>query len=240
MKMKKYSLLLFLLFYSIISCAGLSISPLVLRFNATDSYQDLKISNTGTTIQYVKIVPTLVVVEKNKVKQIKIKDPEKMGLLITPSKLVLPPKQSKYVRVVLTRPAGAVERDYIIDVTPVIGRIIYPKIAGNNSKHSQVAMKIIIAYGVMTIVNPKVPHLNIVVKRNKKTITVKNSGNEGVVLRAAKQCSHPEQCVLLKGVETKILYPSQVWSFTVPHPEPVSFQGTYLGRIGKRMQFTSN
>jgi len=237
--MKKYSLLL-LLFYSVISCAGINVSPLVLRFNPADSYQDLKVSNTGTTIQYVKIVPNLVVLRKNRVKQIKIKDPKKMGLLITPSKLVLPPKQSKYVRVVLTKPAGKVERDYVIAVTPVTGRIIYPKIAGKNAKKSQLAMKVIIAYGVMTIVNPKVSHVHIVVKRNKRKITVKNSGNVGVVLRGAKQCSHPRKCVLLKRVNTKILYPTQRWSFTVPHPKPVSFQGTYLGRIAKRMKFTSN
>jgi P pilus assembly chaperone PapD len=77
--------------------------------------------------------------------------PQQSGLLVSPTKLVLPPGAKRLIRVQLLQPPGAVERRYTILVKPVEGDPISLKSSRDDVR---AAVRVVVAYGVVVIIPP--------------------------------------------------------------------------------------
>jgi P pilus assembly chaperone PapD len=138
-------------------------------------------------------------------------DPEKLGLLVSPARMILEPGQRKLVRIASLAPAGDRERVYRVTVKPVVG----------NLQPANSGLKIVLGYDVLVLVRPARPVVDVSGSRNGKALRFVNSGNESVEVIDGRQCpaSHAP-CAELPG---KRLYPGASWTVELPSDLPAEY-----------------
>lgn len=179
--------------------------------------KDIEVENPGTENLYIEITPSVVndpgTANENRVA---IVDPRESGLLVTPSKLVIPPGGRKLVRLVSLKPLGDHEKVYRVTFKPVVGDL----------ETDHIGVKILVGYEVLVLMQPAQPNPNVVALRSGKTMSFENKGNTNVLLREGKQCpdgvdSNSEKCQRING---KRLYPGNNWSVDLPFNKAVDYQ----------------
>jgi len=183
--------------------------------------QDIRVTNLGDDIAYVKITPKLIAHPGSPEEKIlTIEDPSKLGLLVTPRVMKISPHKYKLIRLVFTQNPDATDRLYRVDVQPVAGDLLLPK------KSNEMGIKILVGYGVVVIQRPTKLKVAIEMQRNKNTLVVKNNGNTNVVLMDGKQCdSNGDNC---QELPVKRIYAGQTWEQTLPYNTPVTYMESYL------------
>lgn len=142
------------LIYPTLSSAGVHPFPMILRFY-DDQSLDFKVSNDDTDhVAYVsmQVEPYQEPGKKEQPanqKPVKPLDPRESGLLISPTKLVLPPGGSRLVRVRLIQPPGPIVRRYIVRVTPEESEVLNTT---TDKEAIRAGVRVVIAYGVGVIV----------------------------------------------------------------------------------------
>ena len=169
-----------------------------------DSKQDVEVWNQGSDRSYVAIEPAEVLNPGTPAESRRTDpDPEKLGVLVSPARMILDSGQRKLVRISEIAPPGERERVYRVTVKPVAGPI-----AANQS-----GLKVLIGYHVLVLVRPAQPKANIAATRSGETITFRNDGNVSVELEQGRQCdASGKSCSDLPG---KRLYAGAQWSTQV-------------------------
>jgi P pilus assembly chaperone PapD len=222
------ALVAFLLFLTASpSYAMIGVSPVIIDLDpqskniAASRTQDVRVYNHGGEIAYIKITPRIVDHPGTKhEKQIEVKNPQELGMLVSPRKLMIPPGQFKLVRFVFTKKPGKVDRIFRVDIQPVSGSLLLPK-----TKKEEVGIKLMVGYAVLVMQRPNNPMPKLSIKRDGRIVTVKNTGNTNVLLADGTQCENgSKKCVEL---ETHRLYAGNTWTFKAPKALPVRFKGFY-------------
>ena len=198
--------------------ANMVISEAILHFEPGKPLRkDIEIENTGDETMYVQVEPMVVRSPGTEDEEREIfKDPREAGLLVTPNKIVIPPKGRKLVRfVVLKQPIN----------TDAVYRVTFRPISnGVEGQKNQIGVKVVIAYQVLVLVQPAKPEPNLVVKREGNQLKFKNKGNTNVLLREGKQCpsdtATEDECEMLRGNR---LYAGNEWSVNLPSKRPVEY-----------------
>lgn len=175
--------------------------------------QDVKVSNTGEDVMYVQL-------EVFKVKnpgteneeRIKVDNPRELKLIATPNKLIIPPGGQKLIRIVNLDQDNETERVYRINVTPIL-----PPLQEDTSQ-----LRIVVAYQILTIVQPNNPDSSLEVDKNGKSITFQNNGNSNVLLSEGSQCK-PGENDKCEELPSRRLYAGNVWELELPYDAPVSY-----------------
>lgn len=173
---------------------------------------DIEIWNNGTDRAYVALEPREILnaglPDEARQEQ---RDPEKLGLLVSPSRMILEPGQRKLARIADIAPASYRERVYRVTVKPVTGTL----------ESSDTALKILIGYDVLVLVRPVDVRLGLVGRRNGNTLVFRNQGNASVELTEGRQCDQAHaRCRELPG---KRLYSGAEWSQTLLSNGPVEY-----------------
>jgi len=176
-----------------------------------DSRQDIEVWNTGTDRAYVAVEPAEIVDAGTSSETRRSEpDPEKLGLLVAPSRMILEAGQRKLVRIAEIAAPGGRERVYRVTVKPVVGRVT----------SAESGLKVLVGYDVLVLVRPAQPQANVSATRSGNTVTFRNDGNVSVELEDGRQCdSTGKSCSDLQG---KRLYAGSQWSTQVGpgrHPE---------------------
>ncbi len=173
--------------------------------------QDVEVSNTGDEVLYVQ-VDVLRVSKPGAPDEVreKVDNPQDLKLLATPSKLIIPPGSRKLVRIVNLQTSNDEERVYRINVTPIV-----PPLQEESSQ-----LRIVVAYQILTIVQPNDPETNLAVTRDGKVIRFSNSGNTNVLLSDGQQCQGEDNC---QELPSRRLYSGNSWEHTLPFDAPVSY-----------------
>jgi P pilus assembly chaperone PapD len=150
-------------------------------------------------------------------------DPEKLGLLVSPSRMILEPGARKIVRLATLLPPGDRERVYRVTVRPLVG--------GIDSGDS--GLKILVGYDLLVLVRPSQPLANVTAVRSGRKLTFGNGGNVSVELTAGRQCdpSHA-RCTDLPG---KRLYPGASWTVELGSDGPAEYVLRSPGRADRRV-----
>lgn len=175
--------------------------------------QDVKVSNTDDETMYVQVEVFKVENAGTETeKRFKVSNPQDLKLLATPNKMVIPPGGQKLVRIVNLQPNSKDERVYRINITPIV-----PPLEENVSQ-----LRIVVAYQVLTIVQPNNPESTLVAKRNGKKIRFSNTGNSNILLSEGKQCNlaSADKC---ESLESHRLYAGNSWELELPYDSPVSY-----------------
>ncbi len=196
--------------------ASMVLSNVILHFEpGQPTRQDIEIENTGDETMYVQVRPHRIVDPGTDAEQRSfIADPREAGLLVSPNKLVLPPRGRRLLRFVDLDPGGASERVYRVAVTPVVGDL----------EAEASGLKILVGYEVLVLAQPAAPEHRLVGHRDGKSITFRNDGNTNILLREGIQCPHDdaptEECVVLGA---KRLYPGNTWAVELPWDRPLEY-----------------
>jgi P pilus assembly chaperone PapD len=182
--------------------ADLVLSQLIVELQpGANSRQDVEVWNSSPDRAYVAVEPAEIVDPGQASQQRRTDpDPEKLGLLVSPARMILEPGQRKLVRVADLLPPSDRERVYRITVKPEVGAI-----ASATS-----GLKVLVGYDVLVLVRPVDPRPNVSFTRAGDTATFRNSGNASVELIDGRQCdAGGKSCSDLPG---KRLYSGAEWS----------------------------
>lgn len=187
------------------------------------SRKDIELWNNSDERYYVEITPAEIL-NPGQLSEMRreVPNPEQLGLLVSPNRMILEPGQHKVIRVAaIASPAGR-ERVYRVTVKPVVGDI----------SDGQTGLKILVGYDVLTIVRPGNPVPKIVGGREGRTLVVRNDGNSSAELLNGKQCVTPgKNCTELRG---KRIYSGAEWRLELPGDGPVEYSvklGTQLSTV---------
>ena len=192
--------------------AGLSVAPVIVDVQPNQPPRaDVELFNDGTETVYVVVEPSRIEDPGDAdEKRVRLADPQALGLLATPNRLVLQPGQRKFVRIALLSPPGDADRIYRVTVKPVIGEV----------KSGETGLKILIGYDLLVIQRPGKPDASIIASRAGDTLTLKNAGNTNAELFQGQQCDPQRQCTPLPGHR---LYAGASWSVPIKPGLPIDY-----------------
>lgn len=201
--------------------AGIVLSDLIVELQPANQLKDdIEVWNDSPDRAYVAVEPREILQPGTPEEAVrKDPDPEKLGLLVTPTRMVLEPGQRKLLRLATLAPPSDKERIYRVTVKPVAGDL-----QAQNS-----GLKILVGYDVLVLVRPTVSAPLVSGVRSGRTLKFTNSGNASVELVDGRQCDSSRQhCVDLPG---KRLYAGASWSEQLNSDLPVE----YTVREGKKV-----
>jgi len=137
-------------------------------------------------------------------------DPEKRGLLVAPSRMILEPGQRRLIRLAPIGPRGSAERVYRVTVKPVAGAL----------SGEETGLKLLIGYDVLVLLRPASIRPSLAAIRSGKRLTVRNDGNASVELIDGRQCAAKTACIELPG---KRLYAGAEWTQDLPSDAPADY-----------------
>lgn len=141
----------------------------------------------------------------------KDRDPEQLGLLVSPARMILEPGQRKLARVAVISTDHARERVFRVTVKPAVGPI-----TSNSS-----GLKVLVGYDVLVLVRPAEVHTSVTGKRVGKDLFLQNDGNSSVELLEGSQCEPAsKRCVRLPS---KRLYAGATLTQTLPITGSVTY-----------------
>jgi P pilus assembly chaperone PapD len=160
--------------------AELVLSQLVVELTPGDhGRSDIEIWNDDRERAYVAAEPRLVVNPGTPSESRRDNpDPEKLGLLVSPSRMILEPGQRRLLRIAAIAPPSDREQVYRVTVRPVVGEL---SAAGSG-------LKVLVGYDVLVLVRPKEMHAHVSGSRQGGKLILKNDGNVSVELVDGKRC----------------------------------------------------
>lgn len=221
-----------------IASANLSISKLWIEFKEGDQERnDLVIRNDSQDRYYVSVsVSEILDAGTDTERKVAEADPEKLGLLVTPSQLVLEPGAIRSIRLVSLNKALTKDRVYRVLVAPQVGAI---KTDGVNSDARGVAIKMLAAYDVLVIDRPSANEAVIQAQRFPDHVALTNSGNTNILVAEGYVCPNSVQAApdeeKCKRVDAQRLYAGNAMTFALGTPGDRVFVKT---RTGPEANFT--
>lgn len=180
---------------------------------------DLIIRNESADRYYITVSPVEVLSPGTADEQrVENSDPEQLGLLVSPNRLVVDPGGMRAIRVVSLNDSVTVDRVYRIRVTPQVGEIQ----AGDPGADARgMTVKLLTAYDVLVTVRPPKPESGITATRLGNEVTIRNAGNSNTLLFDGVACSPAaaqggeESC---EEIGARRLYPANEWKVTLKDP----------------------
>ena len=185
--------------------ADLKLSQLIVELQPESRARDLELWNDSSERAFVAVEPREIVnpgtpsqVDRRNL------DPQKLGLLASPARLILEPGQRRLLRVASLNPVGEREQVYRVTVRPVAG--VLASSAGSG-------IKIMVGYDVLVLVRPPQPTAAVTSTRDRGKLLLRNDGNSSVELIEGQQCDPQHKtCLPLGG---KRLYAGASWVLDV-------------------------
>jgi P pilus assembly chaperone PapD len=181
--------------------------------------QDILIRNESKDKYYITVTPSEVINpgEDTSTKVTKT-DPQELGLLVTPNRLILEPGASRSIRVVSLNDQLTRDRIYRVLIAPQVGDL-RPDAAPPGQK--AVALKILTAYEALVIARPADDTGKLVGQRSADGLTLKNVGNSNVLIYDGSACpvSPPGGAKLpCTKLPARRMYAGNQWHVPLPHP----------------------
>lgn len=193
--------------------ADLILSELIVELQpAKQVRDDVEIWNNSPERTYVAVEPREIVNPGlPSQSERKDPDPQMLGLLVSPSRMILEPGQRKLLRMAMLSSDADKEHVYRVTVKPVVGGI----------ESSDTGLKVVIGYDVLVLVRPAQPVSRVSAARKGRELTFSNSGNVSVEVVEGRQCANGHvQCAQLPG---KRLYPGASWTVELPSDLPAQY-----------------
>jgi P pilus assembly chaperone PapD len=193
--------------------ADIVLSQLIVDLQrGTHNRDDVEIWNNGPERAYVAIEPREILDPGRPGQSSREEpDPQKLGLLVAPARMILEPGQRKLVRIAALAADGGRERVYRVTVKPVAGPL-----ASDAS-----GLKVLVGYDVLVLARPSEARPDVTGERSGNRLTVRNDGNVSVELTQGRQCDAANlNCRDLPG---KRLYAGAQWTETLPGSGPAEY-----------------
>jgi P pilus assembly chaperone PapD len=206
------------------SDAQVVIDKVEIELDVSNRYDDIELTNPGDEPLYIQIEPSRIEHPGRPNEQrVSERNPESLGLLITPLRLIVPPGERHRVRVVALEPQPRMDQVFRVTIRPVVGRV---------ETREKAAVKVIVAYDVLVLVRPPDAHASIEIDRNGRTATLRNTGNSSAVLHDGQQCDTSQTAC--QTLPARRLYGGAEMKLELPYDTPASYVVRFRERIGTR------
>ena len=148
-------------------------------------------------------------------KHVEIANPDEMGLLVSPSRLILEPTATRALRVVSINPPLTKDRIYRLKVTPRVGDITAPGVLGEDRAASMVML---MAYDLIIVVRPVHPEAKLQATRQGNSLTLTNGGNSNTVLLDGRVCTDATELNCTR-LDDRRMYAGASWQIALPTPD---------------------
>lgn len=147
---------------------------------------DLVVRNESKDVYYVTVsVDEIIAPGTVEEKRVRGTDPEQMGLLVTPNRLVLRPNDMRAIRLVSLNNALDRDRVYRVSVVPQVGELSLQK---NEASDKAIAIKVLAAFDVLVTARPAKPAQQLVSTHDGKWMNIANQGNSNILLLDGEVC----------------------------------------------------
>jgi P pilus assembly chaperone PapD len=204
--------------------AELVLSQLVVELGTPGQQRsDIEIWNNSEERAYVSVEPSEIVDPGTPAELRRSEaDPEKRGLLVSPTRMILEPGQRRQMRFAPVGPREDRERVYRVTVKPVAGPL----------SAAETGLKLLIGYDVLVLLRPADLRQNLVARRVDGRLTFRNEGNASLELIDGRQCvAGKTNCTPLPG---KRLYAGAEWSQELPSTAPVDYTVVSNGQPSRK------
>ncbi|MEO0608504.1 MAG: hypothetical protein AAFY82_09760 [Pseudomonadota bacterium] len=194
--------------------AQMTVDPVILAFDRPDlKRQDMLVGNVGLRPLYLEVSAARIL-EPAAVGETYLTspNPDEVGLLVAPRRIVLQPGEEKTVRVIRLDQDFKTDQAWRVQFKPVIGDVI---------TDTPVAIPLI-AVKALVFARPGGATAKIIGQREGRALLLANVGNTNAVISNGVQCAAPG--IDCQAVSGKRLWPGMVWSTRLPLDAPVSFQ----------------
>lgn len=181
---------------------------------------DVIVRNESKDRYYITVTPSEIVNPgTDKEQRVEQADPEKLGLLVTPNRLILDPGAIRSIRIVSLNADLKSDRIYRVKISPEVGDIDTPAAGDNHA----VAIKILAAYDVLVTARPRNAKAQLVTTRGTDDLVIRNDGNTNILLfdgqlcppgaddKAAPDAKPAEGKPACEGVGSHRIYPGASW-----------------------------
>lgn len=187
---------------------------------------DIVIRNESQDRYYITVAPVEISTPGAEIEQREqIADPEALGLLVSPNRLIIEPGGLRSIRLVSLNDALEKDRVYRVKVSPQVGEIE----AGDLGADARgVSVKLLTAYDLLVTARPAKPVAKLVTTRDANGLTIANEGNTNTLLFEGWACpvgaKPPTGEAAVTQATTggctelgaKRLYPSNRWTLALP------------------------
>ncbi|MGE5563246.1 MAG: molecular chaperone [Bacillota bacterium] len=204
--------------------AGIVLSDLIVELQPGEQAKDdIEVWNNSPDRAYVAVEPREIIDPGTSGQTVrKDPDPQKLGLLATPARMVLDPGQRKLIRVALLAPPANRERVFRVTVKPVVGEL---------ESHDS-GLKILVGYDVLVLVRPQNSAPSVTAVRLGRELRFTNNGNVSVELVDGRQCDETRtHCQDLPG---KRIYAGATWTEQLNSDLPVEYTVKEPGQVVRR------
>jgi hypothetical protein len=173
--------------------ASISVQPLNLMFSPADqeNYQSVKIKNLSDETAYVAVDATRLADPGHSDTRLSYlgEDPGKFGLLVSDTRLIIPPYQQRVITVTNLLQNNPVDAVYALSISPVNPALLGVDVTGEkNTKTVATGVQIIVGYQVNVFVKPVNPSNPVKLSVKDQTLSATNTGNSFNVLEAVFAC----------------------------------------------------
>lgn len=193
--------------------AEIVLSDLVVELQpGNQARADVEIWNSGPERAYVVAEPAEVIAPgtTNEARR-RDADPEKLGLLVTPARMILEPGQRRLLRIAALGEPSQQERTFRVTTRPVAGQL----------QSEEPGIKLLVGYDILVLSRPADPRPNLESSREPGQLTIRNIGNVSVELVDGQQCNPSgDHCEDLPG---KRLYAGSDWTVPIRNGLPVHY-----------------
>jgi P pilus assembly chaperone PapD len=181
--------------------AELTVSQLIVELPVSAATADIEIVNDSDERSYVAIEPREIISPGSANERPFVSpDPEALGLIASPARMVLEPRQRRTIRLAAIASDLSRERVYRVTVKPVAGDVT----------SEQSGLKLLVGYDLLVLARPSTPTLALVAKRDQHEVTLVNNGNASVELSDGKQCE--KSGAPCRPLPSKRLYAGASWT----------------------------
>ncbi len=149
--------------------------------------EDIVLANESDERYYITLTPSEIfnagtADEKREI----IANPEDLGLLISPSRLILEPGATRAVRIVSIADPPQHDRVYRLRVSPQVSDVDAPEVSAGETG---VNIKVLVGYDILIVARPADPQAQIAKKSVEGRTLLVNTGNTSALLTDGKACT---------------------------------------------------
>lgn len=188
------------------ACASMRVVPAIMTFeDGKKDRKDFKVSNTSQRTQYLDITAFRITEPGASPEDLQTNpDPEEVGLLVAPRKIILRPGETKLIRTILLEQNIENDQAWRVSIKPVIGDVT----AKSNGT------LISIAFNALVIGRPTAPNPDVKGHWEDHTLVLHNYGNSYSKVIEGQQCVPGIAC---KNVKPKRIWPGESHHIEFPH-----------------------
>ncbi|WP_133139416.1 hypothetical protein [Legionella genomosp. 1] len=222
------------LFFLLILCclfpdvhAGISVGPIVVDLTSKNKDAEIAVRNLDINHQaYIEVIPYhLANPARLNSAKIRVRNPEKDGLMVFPAKLVLLPGQTQFVRVVKTASKIPSEKVFEIDFIPKIATHL---VSQKSPEGAVLGIRVIVGYGARVTLRPDKPLPSISIKRKANELLIVNTGNASVRITSCTQTIAGQKKEIPLPAYT--LFAGQTLKKQLVQLTPVNLQASFMDK----------